>query len=62
MFIKIGRNIINVNDIVRVFKNESCISILIRGYEEPFVAIYSEYEEYINAEFARICSALIPES
>lgn len=62
MFIKIGSNIINVNDIVRIFKNDCCIRILIRGCEEAFTVIYSDCEEYINKEFERIRSSLIPES
>lgn len=62
MFIKIGCNIINVNEIVYVRKTKFYIQILTKGCEKEFTAFRSDCPEDVTKEFERICSILVPES
>ena len=68
MFIKIGGNIFNVNEIVHIFKcvdvfgDEFSIKILVKGCREEIMVLRSDNMQDINKEFERICSILIPES
>lgn len=65
MFIKIGANIFNVNEIVRVHKtvnitgDEFYIELLMKNWEKELTVFSSYRAEDVNEEFKRICSILV---